>query len=338
MNRIANVYRANLVESTHMGHVAVVDASGNLLYSYGDPSRITYARSSMKPLQAIPVVETGTADRFQFDQADLALCCASHSGEERHRTRAASILNRANCQENILQCGTHVPRDEASYRKLILEGRELTPLYSNCSGKHSGMVATAVHMGEDLSTYHHFHHPHQQRILEVISDLTSYPKEEIQIGMDGCGVPVHGLPLQNLAWAYAKMTQPDRVENPARRAAISRITKAMMAAPEMVGGNNRYCTDLMTAFSGTLFGKAGAEAVYCIGDLTRGLGIAIKIEDGSPRAVYAVMNEVLRQLEIGTDGPLDQLATYTNPSLMSMGGQVVGEIRTEFILKKWESK
>jgi L-asparaginase II len=337
MNLVAKVYRGGVVESSHLGHVAVVDADGALLYSYGDPQRQTFARSSMKPIQTIPVVETGTADRFAFDQADLSLCCASHSGEERHRTRANSILQRAGQGEEVLQCGTHVPRDEDSYKQLIREGRELTPIYSNCSGKHSGMVATAVHMGEDPSEYHLLEHPVQQRILEAVSDITCYPKEQIQIGIDGCGLPVHQVPLYNLAWGFARLAKPEVLDNPVRRDAVKRILDAMIAAPEMVGGKNRYCTDLMNAFDGRIAGKAGAEAVYCISDRELGLGIAIKIEDGGPRAVYAVMNEVLRQLGIGVDGPLEKLKEYTNPEILNMSGHRVGWVETDFVLQKVEA-
>ncbi|HEU4965454.1 MAG TPA: asparaginase [Bacilli bacterium] len=333
-NVVVNAYRGGVVESSHRGHVAVVDADGRLLYSYGDPQRLTYARSSMKPIQTIPVVETGTADTYGFDQADLSLCCASHSGEGRHRERAMAMLERCGQAEEVLQCGTHVPRDEESYKQLIREGRELTPIYSNCSGKHAGMVATAVHMGEDPTTYHLPEHPVQQRILEAVSDVMKVPADEIHTGIDGCGVPVHRLPLYNIAWGFARLARPETLGNPTRQAAVERITDAMIAAPEMVGGNNRYCTDLMREFQGRLFGKAGAEAVYCIGDRQTGLGIVVKVEDGNPRAVYAAMNEVLRQLGIGTDGPLERLSEYTAPDILNMSNAVVGQLQAEFELVK----
>lgn len=334
MNVVANVYRGEAVESSHLGHVAVVDANGTLLYWYGDPYRLTYARSSMKPIQAIPVVETGAADRFGLEPADLSLCCASHSGEPRHRERALAMLVRCGQAETALKCGTHVPRDEESYKQLLREGKPLTPVYSNCSGKHAGMIATAVHMGEDVATYHHPDHPVQQRILDAVSDLTSYPREKITLATDGCGVPVHRLPLAHYAWAYAKLAKPDVIANPSRQQAVRRITDAMTAHPEMVGGNNRYCTDLMRAFRGRVIGKAGAEAVYCLGDRQTGLGIAVKIEDGGARAIYAVVNEVLRQLGIGTDGPLKELAAYTEPVVTNMSGTVVGRIETRFALNR----
>ncbi|UFJ59902.1 asparaginase [Brevibacillus sedimenti] len=334
MNVVAKVYRGEIVESSHLGHVAVVDAKGTLLYWYGDPHRLTFARSSMKPIQAIPVVETGAADRFGLEPADLSLCCASHSGELRHRERALAMLVRCGHTEAALQCGAHVPRDEESYKQLLREDKPLTPVYSNCSGKHAGMIATAVHLGEDVATYHHPDHPVQQRILDAVSDLTSYPREKIALAVDGCGVPVHCLPLSHCAWAYAKLAKPDVIAAPQRRQAVRRITDAMTAHPEMVGGNHRYCTDLMRAFRGRVIGKAGAEAVYCLGDRQTGLGIAVKIEDGGARALYAVVNEVLRQLGIGTDGPLEELAAYTEPAVTTMSGVAVGRIATRFALNR----
>lgn len=334
MNVVANVYRGEQIESSHLGHIAVVDQHGNLLYSYGDPDRLTFARSSMKPLQAIPIVETGTADRYQLEPADLSLCCASHSGEPRHRTRAMSMLERAGQPEATLQCGTHVPRHEESYKELIRAGKSLTPVYSNCSGKHAGMIATATHMGEDVASYHLLEHPVQQRILDVVADITGYPREKITLGIDGCGVPVHRLPLVNYAWAFAKLAKPEVIHNPVRQHAARRIVEAMVAHPEMVGGESRYCTDLMNAFGGRIFGKAGAESVYCLGDRERGIGIAVKIEDGGARAIYPVVNEVLRQLGIGMDGALKTLHAYTNPPITNMSGSVVGRVETTFQLQQ----
>ena len=333
MNVVVKVYRGEVVESTHFGHIAVVDACGKLLYSYGDPHRLTYARSSMKPIQAIPIMETGAADRYGLDQTDLSLCCASHSGEERHRLRVLSILHRAGLPEEILQCGAHPPKDEESYKELLRQGGELTPVYSNCSGKHSGMVVTAAHMGEDTYTYHLPEHPVQLRIMNAIAELTCYPKEEIHIGIDGCGAPVHRLPLSNLAWGFARLAVPDAIANPARREAVRKITAAMVAHPEMVGGNQRYCTDLMRVFKGRIIGKSGAEGVYCLGDRELGLGIAIKIEDGNSRGKFAVMNEILRQLGIGTSSELCDLKSYSDPDITNMKGKIVGQIKAEFVLK-----
>ncbi len=330
---LVNVQRGNHIESRHRGHVAVVDAKGKLLFSAGNPNAIVYARSSMKPFQAIPVVETGVADAYEFSDADLSLCCASHNAESMHTDRVLEILNRVGIGDHTLQCGTHVPRWPDTYKKLILEGKEVTPLYNNCSGKHTGMLATAIHMNEPIDTYYDVNHPVQQRILQVISDMCEYPKEKIELGVDGCGVPVHGLPLTNIALGYANMANPQHL--PSERAvAVKRVTKAMVHAPEMVGGTNRFCSEFMKIGNGRLFGKVGAEGVYCIGDLKTGIGIAIKIEDGNERAIYPATVEVLHQLNLLNESQLQELSEFHRPSLKNARQEVIGELIPSFSLTK----
>ncbi|MGE8206861.1 asparaginase [Heyndrickxia sp. NPDC080065] len=330
---LVQVTRGNLVESIHKGHIAVVDFKGKLIKYAGDPYRTVYARSSMKPLQAIPVVETGVADYYHFDNADLSLCCASHSAEKQHTERVLSILKRAELYDDALKCGTHPLRREDVFKDLILQGKEVTPLYNNCSGKHSGMLATAKYMNEPTETYHELSHPVQQRILRVISEMAEYPIEEIKLGVDGCGVPVHGLPLERIAYAYAKMTRPKELSE-TRGQAVERITSAMMAAPEMVGGTDRFCTNFMKVANGKMFGKAGAEAVYCIGDLQTGVGIAIKIEDGFGRATEPAAVEVLKQLNLLSNKELEQLKHHHRPQVTNARNEKVGELIPTFTLKE----
>jgi len=332
-NVIASVWRGEQMESSHLGHVAVVDASGTLLYSYGNPHRPTFARSTWKPLQAIPVVETGAADRLGFDASNLAICCGSHNGEQNQCDCALKILDKVGLTEAELHCGPDKPYLDEDYQKLILAHKRLSPIYSNCSGKHAGMLATAVHQQEDVSTYTHLTHPVQQRILRVISEMTDVPAEQIYVGIDGCSAPTHQVPLANLALSYARLAQPDGLPAP-RRAAIERIVAAMLKHPEMVGGHQRYTTHLMKAYAGRLIGKDGAEGVFCIGDLQHGLGIAIKIEDGNKNVIQAVVNAILRQLGFDLGGPFEQLQDYTEPPIENKAKQVVGQIRTDFQLQK----
>ncbi|PTX59153.1 asparaginase [Melghirimyces profundicolus] len=337
MSEMIRVLRGNWTESRHRGHVAVVDASGALLHYLGDPFRPTFARSAMKPVQALPLVMSGAADRFGFGPADLALSCASHNGEERHRLRAASMLARAGLREDVLECGFHPPRHRESHHEVIRKGVELTPVFSNCSGKHAGMVATAAHLGEDPTGYSAPDHPVQRRILREVSAITGCPEQEIVYGVDGCNVPAYRLPLDRLALIYARLADPASISDRKRRGAAERVTEAMVTHPEMVGGKERFCTDLMEAFRGCLVGKVGAEAVYCIGDRQQGIGIAVKIEDGAERVLYAAAVEVLRQLEIGTQtGELERLSAYTRPEVKNMRGRVVGRIEPDFELRSGE--
>lgn len=330
---LIHVTRGPLVESVHHGSIAVVRSDGEMIAWKGNPRLVTYARSSMKPLQSIPIVETGAADAFEMTAAELSLTTASHNGEAYHTKTAEHVLKKAALGIDDLQCGVHPPRYPTAYETFIREQAPLTPIYNNCSGKHSGMLATAQHMGETTADYYQIEHPVQQRILEVIEDLCAIEREEIQIGVDGCGVPVHGLPLQQLALGFSQLADPSRLKE-TRQQAIQRITSAMMEAPEMVAGSERFCTDLMRAYDGKLFGKVGAEGVYCIGIPELGIGIALKIADGNARATAPVALEVLRQLDYLPSGVEEQLAAYIQPILKNARSEEIGNLTPIFTLER----
>lgn len=329
-----NVYRGGHLESQHHIHIAVVNTKGELLYSYGDPTRATFARSSMKPLQAIPVIETGTIEAFNLEPADIAVMCASHNGEPIHRSRVLSILEKVGQPEETLQCGTHIPRDIESYKALIKEGKELSPVFSNCSGKHSGMIATAVHLHEDLGRYYILEHPVQQRILNIISELLDFPMEKIGIGIDGCGVPVHQLPLNYIALGFAYLASSDTIKDGRHSQALNTIRDAMMAHPELVAGKDRFDTDVMRTFKGRIVSKAGAEGVQCVGDVKAGIGIAIKAADGNGRAVMVAMMEVFKQLGIGNEEIYEKLSNYVETPIKNMKKEIIGIVKPSFTLKK----
>lgn len=336
LTKVVDVYRGGRVESSHCGHVAVVNSKGELLYSIGDPNRITYARSAIKPIQTIPVLETGAADSFGLTNPDISLLCASHSGEAQHTDRVLAILKRAGIEEGALQCGTHIPHAQDTYKALLAAGKDLTPLYNNCSGKHTGMLITAKYMNEKLEDYYKPLHPVQQRILKTLSEITDYSIEQIEIGTDGCGVPVHALPLERLAYGFARMADSSKLGEK-RAKVVDRITTAMMEHPEMVGGTGRFCTDFMGSCDGRLFGKAGAEGVYLIGDRQTGLGIAIKIEDGNGRAVYPAALETLKQLGIIDEQQINRLMHHYRPVLKNARQENIGELVPSFTLQKCES-
>jgi L-asparaginase II len=335
MNKLIDIYRGKLVESSHNGHIAVVDSSGNLLYSYGDPYRITYARSAIKPIQAIPVVESNAVDKFNIEDREVSLMCSSHNSEEFHAECTREILNKADISLDKLQCGTHIPLSINAYKDLILKGKELTSEYSNCSGKHCGMLITAKHMNEDIDTYLDINHPVQQRILETLSKVCDYNIDEIIIGVDGCGAPVHALPLEKLAHGFARLSKPELLGEE-RRVAVQRITSSMTTYPEMVAGTNRFCTDFMKVCGDRMFGKLGAEGVYLVGIKEKGIGVAIKIEDGDVSVMYPVVLEVLRQLELITIEELQKLIKYYNPKILNARKEEVGEILPNFKLKEYE--
>ncbi|HET7627571.1 MAG TPA: asparaginase [Bacillales bacterium] len=328
------VYRGDYVESTHAIHAAVVDRNGQLLYKYGDPERLTFARSSMKPFQAVPLIETGAAAHFGFTANDLALACASHNGEDFHRSGVHTMLERVGIGEDALQCGAHVPRDRKGYEKHILGGGDLTPVFSNCSGKHSGMLATAVYMKEDVDTYREMDHPVQQRILQVIAEVCDYPAEQIATSVDGCGVPVHRLPLANAAYGYARLAEPEGTKH---AAALRKVREAMTAHPELVGGTRRFDTDVMKAYGGKVVAKVGAEGVQGIGIVGEGLGVLVKVEDGNERATKAAAMAVLKQLGVGSAETFAELEAYVEPPVYNVRKEKIGKIVADFTLERVQS-
>lgn len=328
------VFRGNYIESTHDIHIAVVTAAGELLAYYGDPHRLTFARSSMKPFQALPVVESGATETYGISAKELSLFCASHNGEPFHRESVANVLNKLELKEGHLQCGTHIPRDIDSYNKLIKSGGELTPFFSNCSGKHSGMLAGCLKQDMDVHTYRELEHPYQQQIIDVISDVGSYDREKIATSVDGCGVPVHRIPLYNLALAFGRLASPTDWNEGAtdRKKALAHVRDAMTTYPEMVAGTDRLDTDLMAAYGDRIVAKGGAEGVHCFGDKETGIGVALKVEDGNARGTNVASMEVLKQLDIGYETIWDQLKTYSHAPVLNAREEKIGEIKSSFKL------
>ncbi|MDC3416918.1 asparaginase [Aquibacillus salsiterrae] len=328
------VYRGELLESSHQVHVAVCNTNGDLLHYYGDSNRLTFARSSMKPFQAIPVIESGAMAAYQLTKKELALFCASHNGEAIHREMVEQVLNKIGLTEEHLQCGTHIPRDMKSYEQLLRSGGELTSLYSNCSGKHSGMLAGALKFGYELTNYRDVDHPYQQHIIDVIADVSSYQRAKIRTSVDGCGVPVHRLPLGHLATAFARLAKPTAWPggSSGRKEALNTIADAMVTYPEMVAGTDRFDTDLMKVFKGRIVAKVGAEGIYCFGDRETGIGAALKVEDGNERATNVAAMEIIEQLQIGNVDTRSKLNDYHYAPVLNARQEKIGEIRPAFQL------
>ena len=330
---LVEVTRGPLVENRHRGHVAVVDWQGKLLWSAGDSHHITYWRSSAKPVQALPVVELGAADHYGITPAELALFCASHNGEPFHTRTVQAIFAKIGQDYHLLQCGVHAPYHKATAKALLLAGEEPSVLHSNCSGKHSGMLTLVTHLNYDPATYLDLDHPLQQIILDYITEMTDYPREQIAIGTDGCGVPVHGLPIYNMSLAYARLARPQGMSK-TREEACSRVTKAMMAHPEMVSGTEGFCTKLMQAAPGKLIAKGGAAGVYCVGIIDAGIGITVKCEDGSSRGRDPVVVEILKELGYLSPQEVKSLERFHHPQNINHRQEKCGEVRPVVKLKR----
>jgi L-asparaginase II len=338
---LAEVWRGRIVESRHRGHVAAVDGDGRLLARLGDPETVTYLRSSAKPFQALPLVASGAADRFGFEPREIAVACGSHSGEPVHEETVAGMLKKIGLDESSLKCGTHEPFSPEATRELRRRGEQPRVLQNNCSGKHTGMLALAIHLDAPTETYDHPDHPVQRAILRAVSQFSNLPEAEIAAATDGCGVPVFGLPVRAMALMYARLVAPGAGLDEATRSAAARIVAAMTGSPEMVGGTHeRLDTEMMRVTRGSIVSKIGAEGVYTVGVLPcerfpRGLGLALKIEDGEDRrARPTVVIESLRQLGALDAEASQKLEPYASFTIRNHNGDAVGEVRAAFELDR----
>jgi L-asparaginase II len=307
------VTRGNIVESVHYGSIAVVDSSGKLLSSYGDPQLVTFLRSSAKPFQALPFVERGGVEYFGFTPRELAISCASHEGSDLHVQTVEGIQKKVGMEESQLQCGVHMPSDVEAFKSLIINHKQPTPNRNNCSGKHTAMLAHAKMRGLPLENYLDIHHPVQQDILATFAEMCQIPMEEIELGTDGCSAPNFAVPLYHAALAMARLCDPRELAD-ARSSACRKITSAMTAHPEMISGYGEFDEQLMRVGAGRIVCKRGAEGYQIIGLLpgaltsdSPGIGIALKVSDGdasrmaldlahSVRVRPAAVLEILHQL------------------------------------------
>jgi len=308
-------FRGTHLESRHTVHVAVVDASGKLVAQAGDPAYTTFWRSAAKPFQAVPLLEDGVAERFGLTRQDLALACASHSSEPAQVALVREFLQRIGCTERDLMCGPHRPLSDAVAKDYETRGVRLTAVYSNCSGKHTGMLALAKHHGWPTEFYARGEHPVQQRCLTSVSQFTDVPASAIGVAVDGCGVACFALPLRNMALAYTRIP--------------GAILEAMVVHPELIAGEGRPCTEMMRAHPGRVVAKVGAEGVYSAALIRESLGVALKVEDGHSLASALAIAAVLAEL-----GLKPQPAGLLKKPITNSRGETVGEMRVNGGLTK----
>lgn len=317
------VTRGDAIESVHYGSVAVVDRSGRLLYAAGDPQFLTMTRSALKPFQAMPFVAAGGIDRFRFSPPQVALLCASHSGEPRHVEAVAAMLAASGSNPGELQCGTHPP-GYFEVRGEVPPPPPYSPLAHNCSGKHSGMLAHCVACGLPRDSYLAFDHPLQRAIRRSVAHFTGVPEAGLVAGVDGCSAPNYAVPLSGLALAYARLAgeRADAEFGDAPRI----LADAMTAHPEMVSGEGRNDLAYMRAGRGDWVSKIGAEGVQAIGIRSTGVGIAIKVVDGARRALHPATVAVLDQLGLLDADQRAELGSWREPVIRNYRGTATGRV------------
>lgn len=322
--------RGELTESVFRVSVAVVDATGRAVASAGDPALVTFWRSAAKPFQAMPLLADGGAERFGLADDELALACASHSSEPVHLEVGRRFLEKIGCRESDLACGPHVPLDPAVAARVTREGITLTPVWSNCSGNHAGMLGLARAHDWPTAGYERAGHPVQERILDGVARWTDVPRDRIATGVDGCTTVCFALPLAAMALAYARFGVSD--EPPARR-----LRGAMIGNPLLVAGTGRLCTDLVALTGGAVLAKLGAEGVYSAAVPAAGLGVALKVESGEMRATGAALLGVLRQLldryDADAAAALAPLVRFDPAPLRNTRDEITGVLRSAGVLR-----
>lgn len=331
--QLVEVLRGDLVECIHRGDIAVTNAAGQLLASVGDPLKTTYFRSAAKPLQALNVFLSGAHEKYRFSAAEIAVVCSSHYAEPFHLAAVSAILEKAGLSEQDVLGGVVTSLNPQYALQLATENVRLTPLFSDCSGKHAGMLATCVHNNYDLKSYLVADHPVQKEILGIIAEMCEISATKIALGIDGCSAPVHAMPLTNMAIGFARLANSNKAPQPCRLA-VETIFSAMNEHPEMVSGTGGFCTELIRKTNGKLVGKIGAEGVYCMGIKDQDIGIAIKVESGNMAMLPPIAIAVLEQLDLLSEQELSQLALYRRVENLNDLNTVVGHISPVFSLER----
>lgn len=347
---ILETTRGDILESVHYGSIAIVDSHGKMIASIGDPHTVAFLRSSAKPFQALPFVERGGAEHFNFTLRELSVSCASHEGSELHVRTVQEMQKKIGIEESHLQCGAHMPGDVSALKPMIVNDLRPTPNHNNCSGKHTAMLAHAQMRGLPLENYLDIDHPIQQDIIASFSEMCLIPSEQIHLGIDGCSAPNFAVPLYNAALGMARFCDPHELSE-SRANACRKIITAMTTHPEMVSGYGEFDEQLMRTGEGKFVTKRGAEGYQIIGLLpgvlgknSPGVGIAFKVSDGDParmaddltssaRVRPAVAIEILRQLgalsskqeqALGPFGPVKSIKNHR--------GIITGQSRPAFKL------
>jgi L-asparaginase II len=320
------VTRNNTVESRHFGAAVVCNEKGEVLHRWGNIEGLVFPRSALKPMLAIQLVESGASDHFDLSDAELSLACSSHQGEPIHQDLVASWLARLGLNEQCLACGPALPEHTESAERLLAKGEHGCRIHHNCSGKHTGFLTTALHLGLPIENYHLLEHPLQQLSMQILSDMAGVDLYRYPMGIDGCGLPAPTMPLLQLGRAVARFAMPLGL-SAERTRAIYRLHQAITNEPLYIAGHGSVVSELNEATEGSVLAKTGAEGIITAALPERGLGIAVKIADGGSRARSVALLAILDYLGELSDAHKQQLQAHIKPTLINSRGLAVGDIR-----------
>lgn len=320
--------RGTTLESFHRGAAVVVDYKGKVSAAWGNINQPVFTRSSIKYLQAIPLIETGAAEAFNLTNKEIALACSSHSGESEHTEGVGQWLKTLNLAETSLLCGGSRPAHDATYKELIKAERPCSSLHNPCSGKHLGFLATGLHQGLDIENYTAFNHPLQRQVRGIIEELLQVEGNFMSHAIDGCGIPVFSYPLKNIALGMTRLSPLSTALSKTRKNALARIREAITEYPFLIAGSHKFDTVVLEATKGKALVKVGAGGVYggCIPE--KGLGFALKIDDGNPKAAEVAVGTLLSHYDVFTDANIARLAPYLEPVIRNASNVDIGRYRS----------
>ncbi|HHY64922.1 MAG TPA: asparaginase [Clostridiaceae bacterium] len=331
MPQLAVRTRSGRVESLHDGYICVSDPDRNIVYSIGSPDISCFLRSAGKPIYAVALVDSGAMEKFGLTFRDLAMFCSSHQGRAYQRRIILSILKKIGCTERDLDCGHKYPEDREVRDALIMLCKRPTPIFSNCSGKHTGFLALCKYYGYPVKGYVRPEHPVNLLMLKTMTRLLECDESRIITGTDGCSLPTYMLTIRDIAWLYARLacghgsghTYDD---------CLGIIRDAIIQYPDVFRGKGTFCTELIRHTKGRVIGKLGAEGLYCMAIPEKQLGVCIKMSDGHPWSSFAVAARVLEELEVLDADTFRKLEKWTLPHIQNDKGEDVGYIHPVFSL------
>lgn len=328
MPQLAVRTRSGRVESVHDGYICVTDSDKKLVHSIGSPDAAIFMRSAGKPLIAVTFVRSGALEKFDISLKELAVMCSSHEGQAFHRRAILSILKKIGLSEKELECGRKYPESEQVHDALVKLGKRPTPIFSNCSGKHAGMLALCRVYDFPIKGYTDPGHPLQQLVKRTMAELLECDEKDVITGTDGCTLPTYLLTLRQASWLYARLG--DGYEDAGFGKCFGLIKKAMMTYPRYIHGDDTFGTDLAVCSGGKVIGKLGAEGGFCMAIPGKRLGVCLKLSDGHPWASFPVAVSVLEQLGILDGNEVKRLSKWSMPEVVDDKGNTVGYIHPTF--------
>ena len=321
--------RNMIIENIYRGSVVMIGMEGRIKAFYGDSYKMAYMRSAAKPIIATALVESGAARAFGISQAELAVICGSHIGSPEQVEAVLGILDKLDLSEDDLYLAPDLSLDVKLREQRLIDHVQPRKAFHNCSGKHSAMLAICRHLDWDIKEYLAKDHPVQQLLLETIADFCGLAVGDIMLGVDGCGAPVYGMPLYNMALCYYNLCNSEQLAG-VRREAARMVLNAMSEYPAMVAGDKHFCSEMIRCTNGRIIGKLGADGIYCTAEREGGWAMALKIEDGNTAVIPAVVIRAFRQMNTLSEEEHQYLRHFAVREIKNCRGEHVGETKAAF--------